>query len=225
MKIKLNEDWEIKLNELWEAPFWKNIVFQYDSAMANGKIIYPAEDQIFNAFNFTPFNQIKVVIVGQDPYHGPNQANGLCFSVAANAPIPPSLRNIYKELKNNYPNYNMPTHGYLEYWAKQGILLLNSSLTVEKGLPASHNSWQWDLFTSFILEMIAKETKNTVFILWGANAKKKAKLVAINNHLVLQAGHPSFANVHGQFFGNQHFLACNNYLIASNKEPINWQLP
>lgn len=188
--------------------------------------VYPPKEDVFNAFTYTPFENLKVVIIGQDPYHGPNQAHGLCFSVKPGIPLPPSLKNIYQELKNEYGNnFQIPTHGYLEHWARQGVFMLNNTLTVEQGQPQSHANIGWDKFTDKVIEQINANTNGTVFMLWGSPAQKKCKRVDSSKHLILTAPHPSPLSAYRGFFGCNHFIKCNEYLKAQGKTTIDWQIP
>jgi uracil-DNA glycosylase len=188
-----------------------------------GKNIYPPEPQIFNAFNVVPFHQYKVVIIGQDPYYGPGQANGLAFSVNAGIKIPASLRNIFKELNNDL-GIDMPSNGDLHDWAKQGVLLLNSVLTVEEAKPGSHQGIGWEQFTDSIISEINMELNGIVFMLWGNFAKSKKKLIDAQKHLILESNHPSPLSAHRGFFYCKHFSKANNYLLSKDKTPINWSL-
>lgn len=188
-----------------------------------GATIYPPPNRWFTAFNLTPFDKVKVVILGQDPYHGPNQAHGLCFSVLPGVPIPPSLRNIYKELQSDL-GISPVKHGCLESWAKQGVFLLNSVLTVEHGQAASHQKMGWETFTDAVIEALNTKTESTVFMLWGGYAKRKGQMIDQSRHLVLQSAHPSPLSVRG-FTGCRHFSKANEYLQQQGRDSINWQLP
>ena len=191
---------------------------------AAGKVIYPPSQLIFNAFNTTPLPQVKVVILGQDPYHGPNQAQGLSFSVNRGIPIPPSLRNIYHELHNDL-GVAIPAHGDLTAWAKQGVLLLNSVLTVEAAQPTSHQKQGWETFTDTVIDVLNEQREHIVFILWGAYAQRKGQRINRDRHLVLTAAHPSpLAANRGGFFGCKVFSKTNSYLKQNGIEPIHWQL-
>ncbi len=185
--------------------------------------IYPKETEVFNAFNLTPFENTKVIILGQDPYHGPNQAHGLSFSVNYGVKTPPSLANIYKELKTDI-NFNVPSHGNLTTWATQGVLLLNATLTVRAGEPGSHHKKGWETFTDTVIKLISDKKKHCVFLLWGNFAKNKAHLIDLEKHLVLTAAHPS-PLAGGAFYGSKHFSKTNEYLISKQLEPIKWALP
>ncbi|MFT5795252.1 MAG: uracil-DNA glycosylase [Ulvibacter sp.] len=192
---------------------------EYDSKRS----IYPTKSEIFSSFNLTPLNKVKVVIIGQDPYHGKNQAHGLCFSVKPNVKIPPSLKNIYKELKSDL-NLEESDHGFLESWAKNGVLMLNSILTVEHSIPASHKGRGWEILTDKVIDILNDECKNLVFLLWGNHAQKKATNVDRNKHLVLESSHPSPLSAYRGFLGCKHFSKTNNYLINCNIKPIDWFL-
>jgi len=192
-----------------------------------GRTIYPSEEKIFEALRCTPFEAVRVVIVGQDPYHGRGQAHGLCFSVLPGVSTPPSLVNIYKELEQDL-HVTMPNHGCLTSWAKQGVLLLNATLTVEEGKPLSHHKRGWELFTDAVIEAVAEKKEGVVFMLWGKNAQEKCQKVSDrlnNSHLVLTASHPSPFSAHSGFFGCRHFSKANDYLQKQGISPIQWQLP
>jgi uracil-DNA glycosylase len=188
------------------------------------KTIYPTPENIFAAFNLTPFEDVKVVILGQDPYHGPNQAHGLCFSVQPGIRIPPSLANIYKEIESDL-DIKMPKHGYLKSWAENGVLLLNAILTVEDGKPMSHKNYGWEKFTDHVIDLINEKKEHVVFMLWGSPAHLKAKNVDTSKHLVLKCVHPSPLSSYRGYFGCKHFSQCNDYLVSSGLEPINWSIP
>lgn len=186
------------------------------------KIIYPSSKDIFKAFLLTSFDEIKVVIVGQDPYFSNNQAHGLAFSVPKNKNIPPSLRNIYKELNSDFKKKYIFNHGCLENWAKQGVFLLNSILTVESGKPRSHNNIGWEIFTNKVIFYISKYKKSVVFLLWGNNAQKKYNLIDTNKHYILKSSHPSPLSAHRGFLGCKHFSKTNKILVECKKKEINW---
>lgn len=190
-----------------------------------GDIIYPDRENIFNAFKYTAFSSLKVVILGQDPYHEPGQAMGLSFSVPVGVDIPPSLQNIYKELESDIPGFVAPEHGDLTYWAKQGVLLLNSVLTVKAHQAFSHSGQGWEEFTDDVIKTINAECNNLVFLLWGSPARKKGAEIDRNRHLVLETVHPSPLSAYRGFFGCHHFSRTNDYLIAHGKTPIDWQIP
>ena len=194
------------------------------SEISAGKTIYPKGTEYFSALNLTPFDKVKVVILGQDPYHGPNQAHGLCFSVKPEIPPPPSLINIYKELHSDL-GIAPQRHGFLESWAKQGVLLLNSVLTVEQGNAGSHQKKGWENFTDAVIESLNNESENLVFVLWGAYAQKKGQFIDREKHLVLESVHPSPLSAHRGFFGTKPFSQINQYLIQHGSVPIDWELP
>jgi len=229
---KLNDSREVRLDESWrkilqtefQAPYMQELRQFLRQEKARGKAIYPPGNEIFHALNATGFAQVKVVILGQDPYHGAGQAHGLCFSVKPGIPIPPSLSNIYKELQADL-GCVPPKHGCLDYWAEQGVLLLNAVLTVEAARAASHQGLGWERFTDRIIEALNAQRENLVFLLWGAYAQKKCAMIDRDRHLVLQSRHPSPLSAHRGFFGNHHFSKCNAYLQSHGITAINWQLP
>ena len=183
--------------------------------------VFPAENYVFNAFNSTDFDQIKVVIIGQDPYHGLGQAHGLCFSVPEGIALPPSLKNIYQELELEY-GVKMPASGNLQYWANQGVFLLNTLLTVEQGAPLSHSQMGWESFTKKCIQLLSKQRKHVVFLLWGSHAQKLAQFIDSQNHLILKTVHPSPLSAYRGFIGCNHFKTANDYLIKHNLPPIDW---
>ena len=191
---------------------------------AAGVTVYPAKDDVFNAFTATPFDKVKVVILGQDPYHGPNQAHGLCFSVQPGIATPPSLLNMYKELAKDIEGFVIPKHGYLQPWAEQGVLLLNTVLTVEQGLAHSHKHLGWEQFTDRVIDGLNQHGDGIVFLLWGAHAQKKGKAIDPQKHHVLSAPHPSPLSAHRGFLGCGHFSKTNQLLARQNKTPIDWRL-
>ena len=221
MKLNIENSWlKILENEMGKKYFQDLIYFIKNQYV--DKICYPPSDLIFSAFNHCSLDNIKVVIIGQDPYHGSNQANGLCFSVDSKLKNPPSLINIFKEISNNL-NCEIRKNGNLLDWSKQGVLLLNSVLTVEKGFPGSHSGKGWEIFTDYILKLISTNKKNVVFMLWGGYAKKKENLIIKKNNLILKAGHPSPLSANrGHWFGNKHFIKCNDYLVQKGLESIKW---
>lgn len=223
MKINLEESWNQKLKQEIEKDYFKQLCNFIDDEMGNGKVIYPPVDEIFTAFNHTPFDKVKVVIIGQDPYHGENQAHGLSFSVKPGVKIPPSLRNIYKELHEDI-KMAIPEQGYLISWADQGVLMLNAVLTVEQGKAGSHHRKGWEKFTDRVIELLNEEKDNLVFMLWGSPAQKKGSKVDEVRHLVLKAVHPSPLSAYRGFFGCKHFSKANQYLIDHQKNPIDWSL-
>lgn len=186
--------------------------------------VYPPKERVFEAFKLTPLDQVKVVILGQDPYHNLGQAHGLSFSVPKGVPLPPSLRNIFKELKNDIPHFENPSHGDLTSWAKQGVLLLNATLTVRAHQAGSHQKKGWEEFTDAIIRYISEECEHVVFLLWGGYAQKKSSLIDENKHLILFSAHPSPLSAYRGFFGCRHFSRTNHYLSLHHKTPINWSL-
>jgi uracil-DNA glycosylase len=223
-RIKLEASWKEALSDEFEKEYMQTLRSFLLREKQAGKVIYPPFKYMFRALDLTPLNHVYVVILGQDPYHGENQAHGLAFSVLPHVKIPPSLVNIYKEL---YHDLNIPPakHGYLEHWAKQGVLLLNSVLTVEQYKAGSHQKKGWEKFTDCIIEHINQETEHTVFILWGSYAQKKGANIDASKHLVIQAPHPSPLSAHRGFFGGRYFSRCNHYLAQHHKPVIDWQLP
>jgi uracil-DNA glycosylase len=220
MNVKIEESWQIVLQDEFEKPYFKQLVSFVKDEYSSEKV-YPAGSQIFNAFSLCPFDQVKVVILGQDPYHGPNQANGLAFSVSDQVRTPPSLLNIFKEIRNDLGK-EIPASGNLERWAEQGVLLLNATLTVRAGNPGSHQKKGWEEFTDAVTQKVNDLKENVVFLLWGAYAHKKGAFIDERKHCVLKAAHPSpFAADRG-FFGSKHFSKANEYLISKGKEPIEW---
>lgn len=225
LDIRLENTWKQQLTEEFDKPYFSALMQFLAQEKENGKTIFPKENNIFNAYNSTPFNKVKVVIIGQDPYHGTNQAHGLSFSVQNGIKPPPSLVNIYKEIKNNYPDFEIPNHGNLETWAKQGVLLLNSILTVEANKAASHQKRGWENFTDASISKISKNREGIIFLLWGNFAQQKANLIDEQRHFILKAAHPSPFSAYNGFFGCQHFEKANQLLKQQGKEAINWQLP
>jgi len=222
-EIELERSWRRRLQGDLDSEYMLELHGFLREQKALGKSIYPAADEIFAAFNMTPFPDVKVVILGQDPYHGPAQAHGLCFSVRRNVRVPPSLKNIYKELAADV-SFVPPQHGCLSEWAQQGVLLLNSVLTVEASLAASHKGIGWEKFTDSVVNQLNDEAENIVFVLWGNYAQKKGLIIDRKRHLVLQSPHPSPLSASRGFYGNHHFSKSNEYLLAHNKTAIDWQL-
>ncbi|KYN83759.1 uracil-DNA glycosylase [Vibrio cidicii] len=210
--------------EKQQAYFQQTLSF-VDAERQAGKVIYPPAKDVFNAFRFTEFNQVKVVILGQDPYHGPNQAHGLCFSVLPGIKPPPSLVNMYKELAQDIEGFQIPAHGFLQSWAEQGVLLLNTVLTVEQGKAHSHATSGWEVFTDRVIEAINQHQQGVVFLLWGSHAQKKGRFIDRNKHYVLSAPHPSPLSAHRGFLGCCHFSQTNQLLSQQGKTPIHWHLP
>lgn len=223
-KIDLNDEWLSALKEQFESTSMQELSAFLRAEKAQGKVVYPAGQDIFAALNSTPLPSVKVVILGQDPYHGPNQAHGLSFSVPPGERVPPSLKNIYKELARD-TNFQIPKHGHLISWAEQGVLLLNSVLTVQAGLAASHQGKGWEEFTDKIIEIVSREREHVVFLLWGAYAQSKGKAIDRSKHLVLSTTHPSPLSAHRGFLGCGHFSKTNEYLESHQQTPIDWQLP
>ena len=206
-------------------PYFQQILQQVRNERVAGKVVYPPQNQVFSAFALTEFKDVKVVILGQDPYHGPNQAHGLAFSVKPPVAPPPSLVNMYKELAQDIEGFQIPSHGCLTDWAKQGVLLLNTVLTVERGRAHSHANFGWETFTDKVIEQLNVHRENLVFLLWGAHAQKKGRFIDRKRHCVLSAPHPSPLSAHRGFFGCRHFSQANHYLKQHGLSPINWQLP
>ena len=219
--IKIEKSWKDELRDEFLSPYFLKIKENLLLAKQN-EIIYPPMNLLFNAFELTPFDKTKVIILGQDPYHGQNQAMGLSFSVPKGVRIPPSLINIFKELKMEF-GYEIPKSGDLTNWAKQGVLLLNSSLSVAANKPNSHSKFGWQIFTDSVIKHLSDKRQNLVFMLWGNYAKAKAALIDENRHLILKAAHPS-PLAGGAFFGCGHFAKCNEYLKTHNKGEIDWDL-
>lgn len=204
--------------------YFQHILQQVQQARAAGRVVYPPQAEVFNAFKLTEFEQVKVVILGQDPYHGPNQAHGLAFSVKPGVAPPPSLVNMYKELASDISGFRIPNHGYLVRWAEQGVLLLNTVLTVEQGQAHSHANFGWETFTDRVIAALNEQRENVVFLLWGSHAQKKGQFIDRKKHCVLTAPHPSPLSAHRGFLGCRHFSKANQYLQAHNIVQINWQL-
>ncbi|MDG1026899.1 MAG: uracil-DNA glycosylase [Gammaproteobacteria bacterium] len=222
-EIKLDSSWSERLKGDFETGYMAELREFLREQEKLGKTIYPAGDEIFAALNATAFEAVKVVILGQDPYHGPGQAHGLCFSVRKGISVPPSLQNIYKELVADV-GFVPPDHGCLSEWAEQGVLLLNSVLTVEAGLAGSHQGRGWETFTDSIVNHLSVDATGIVFILWGNYAQKRGAMIDRDMHLVLESVHPSPLSASRGFFGNHHFSKSNEYLLAQNKAAIDWQL-
>lgn len=221
--IRIHASWLPYLAADFEQPYMQQLREFLLQQKQMAKVVYPAGDRIFAAFDHTPFDQVKVVILGQDPYHGPGQAHGLCFSVPEGIKTPPSLVNIYKELQTDV-GIQMPMHGNLEKWADQGVLLLNSVLTVEQGQAASHQGKGWETFTDQVIKQVNEQRTGVVFMLWGSYAQRKGQMIDRQRHLVLQAPHPSPLSAHRGFLGCRHFSQANNYLLANGQSAIDWQV-
>lgn len=223
MDVQIEQSWKEALQHEFNKPYFEELAAFLKKEIAAGKTIYPPGKFIFNAFNITSFDEVKVVILGQDPYHNPGQAHGLCFSVQEGITPPPSLVNIYKEIQSDL-NIPPPNHGYLMKWAEQGVLLLNASLTVEKNKPMSHSKAGWHQFTNEIIKTLSDKRDKLVFLLWGGFAKSKINLIDTNKHLVLTAAHPSPLSAHNGFFSCRHFSKANEWLEQNGKTPVNWDL-
>lgn len=218
--IKIESSWKNKLQDEFQKPYFVELT-SFVREQYKTKVIYPPGKDIFKAFDECPFDQVRVVIIGQDPYHGAGQANGLCFSVHDGVPQPPSLKNIFKEIESDLGK-PAPKSGNLERWAKQGVLLLNATLTVEANTPGSHQKKGWETFTDAVIKKVSDEKEHIVFILWGAYAQKKGQIIDAKKHCVLQSAHPSPFSVHNGFFGNKHFSKTNAYLKSVGKKEIDW---
>ena len=218
------QSWADAIGSEKEKPYFGALRERVRQARESGQIIYPSEADTFSAFRLTPLEQVRVVILGQDPYHGPNQAHGLAFSVKPSVRIPPSLLNIYKELRTDIPGFTMPDHGYLEKWATQGVLLLNTVLTVQAGQAHSHAAWGWETFTDQVIRALNDKREHLVFMLWGNHAKKKGEFIDRKRHLVLTGVHPSPLSASRGFFGCGHFSKANLYLEKHGLPPIDWQV-
>ncbi|WP_448553661.1 uracil-DNA glycosylase [Thalassotalea montiporae] len=207
-----------------QQPYFQETLAYVEQRRAEGITIYPPKDEVFNAFRTPAFDHIKVVILGQDPYHGPDQAHGLCFSVKPGIKPPPSLVNMYKELATDIDGFEIPSHGYLQPWAEQGVLLLNTVLTVEAGQAHSHKHLGWEQFTDRVIQTLSDHGQGIVFLLWGSHAQKKGKTIDSSKHYVLKAPHPSPLSAHRGFFGCRHFSQANQLLVNQGKTPIQWQV-
>lgn len=223
MNVQIEDSWKEELKEEFQKPYFTSIVNFLKNEKQAGKVIYPPGKQIFNAFEFTPFSKVKVVVIGQDPYHNPGQAHGLSFSVPDGVAPPPSLVNMFKELRDDL-EIPIPKTGNLEKWAKQGVLLLNASLTVEASTPMSHSQVGWHIFTDEVIKHISKDKENVVFLLWGKFAQNKEALIDTSKHKVLKAAHPSPLSAHNGFFGCRHFSKTNALLREAGEKPIDWSL-
>lgn len=220
MQVKIEESWQKVLQDEFEKPYFKDLISFVKAEYANEQV-YPPGKQIFHAFEECPWDKVEVVILGQDPYHGPGQANGLAFSVNEGVRTPPSLRNIFKEIKADLGK-EIPNSGNLERWAEQGVLLLNATLTVRANTAGSHQNKGWEQFTDAVIKKISDQKKNVVFMLWGAYAQKKGSIIDDTKHLVLKAAHPSPFAADKGFFGTHHFSKANAYLKAQGKKEIDW---
>ncbi|WP_299493058.1 uracil-DNA glycosylase [uncultured Shewanella sp.] len=217
-------DWLSFLAEQESQAYYQSIAEFVAKERAAGKAIYPPHEDVFNALTLTPLKEVKVVLLGQDPYHGANQAHGLCFSVKEGIKVPPSLVNMYKELATDIDGFTVPNHGCLTPWAKQGILMLNTVLTVEQGQAHSHAKVGWETFTSNILRLLNEQTQPIIFVLWGGHAIKKGKLITASQHTILSGPHPSPLSAYRGFFGCRHFSTINTILKEKGFQPIDWQV-
>lgn len=224
MTALINESWKAVLADEFEKPYMKDLIAFLQREKQEGKVIFPPAPLIFNAFEHTPFEEVKVVILGQDPYHGNGQAHGLSFSVQKGVGIPPSLRSIYKELLSDISGFVIPQHGELTQWADQGVLLLNATLTVRKAEPASHHKKGWEIFTDQVIRTLSEKRSGVIFLLWGKNAQAKIPLIDEKKHTILTAAHPSPYSAYNGFFGCRHFSKTNEILKNQGKTPINWQI-
>ena len=220
--IQLHHSWLAHLKNEFQKDYMVTLKYKLQELKKNKIIFYPRGEQIFNAFNLTPFDKVKVVILGQDPYHGPNQAHGLCFSVPNSVKPPPSLVNIFKELQSDIGEIINPGNGNLEHWAEQGVFLLNTTLTVEQSKPLSHQNYGWGEFTDKVISVIDNHLENIVFILWGAFAQSKKNLIDSKKHLILTAPHPSPLSAHRGFFGSKPFSQTNTFLQSKQIDKIKW---
>ena len=220
--VNLGNDWDNILADEWRKPYYI-LLRNFLKEEYKTKTIYPNMHNIFNALKYTPFEKVKAVIIGQDPYHGPGQAHGLCFSVQKGVDIPPSLQNIYKELANDV-GFKHPGHGYLVDWAKQGVLMLNTVLTVRAGAAASHRRMGWEIFTDTVISKLNEKQTPVVFLLWGKPAAEKAAKITNPLHLKLEAPHPSPLSAYRGFFGSRPFSQANKFLMANGLDPIDWQI-
>ncbi len=220
--VQFNNSWDILLKDEFQKPYYLNLrkflVQEYKS-----QTIYPNMHDIFNALKYTDYKDVKVVILGQDPYHQPNQAHGLCFSVKKGVNPPPSLQNMYKEIYAEY-GYPIPQHGELTYWAEQGVLMMNTVLTVRESQPNSHKGMGWEIFTDNVISLLNQRPEPMVFLLWGANARAKKKIITNPNHLVLESAHPSPLSAYNGFFGNGHFKKANEFLKQNGMAEIDWKI-
>lgn len=224
MSVKLESSWLKVLNQEFEKVYMKTLKQFLVDEKKDGKTIYPKGDDIFNAFTLTPFDEVKVVILGQDPYHGANQAHGLSFSVQKGIRFPPSLKNVFKELETDIEDFKIPKNGDLSNWAKQGVLMLNSSLTVNAGDAGSHQDKGWEIFTDEVIRVLSDKKENIIFILWGKFAQEKEELIDISKHHIIKSKHPSPFSAYSGFFGSKPFSKTNDILKKLSKTEIDWNL-
>lgn len=216
--------WQAFIEQQSRQPYYQQLIAFVEQERRAGKVIYPPKEAVFNAFNTTPLEQVRVVLIGQDPYHGPSQAHGLCFSVKRGIKPPPSLANMYKELVNDIPSFHIPNHGDLTQWAKQGMLMLNTVLTVEQGQAHSHAKAGWEIFTTQALTLLNAQERPIIFVLWGSHAIKKGAVITAPQHHILSGPHPSPLSAYRGFFGCGHFSKVNQLLMAQGEAPIEWQI-
>lgn len=219
-EVKIESSWKEALQQQFGMRYWNELTEFVKRAYATEKV-YPKGKDIFKAYQLTPLPKVKVVILGQDPYHGPNQAHGLCFSVNEGVPFPPSLQNIFTERQNDL-GLPPPPHGNLSRWAEQGVLLLNTTLTVAEGRPASHQGQGWEIFTDATIRTVSESLEGVVFILWGAPARKKKDLIDLSKHFIIESAHPSPLSVYRGFYGSKPFSRCNDFLKSRGQSPIAW---
>lgn len=224
MSVQIEESWREVLDAEFEKDYMKILKSFLQKEKQEGRIVFPPGSLIFKAFNHTPFDKVKAVILGQDPYHGQGQAHGLAFSVQKGVTIPPSLRSIYKELQADIPGFTPPSHGDLTKWADEGVLLLNATLTVRKAEPASHHNKGWEIFTDQVIRQLSEKKSGLVFLLWGKNAQAKIPLIDESKHHILKAAHPSPYSAHHGFFGCRHFSKTNQLLKGQGIKEIDWQI-
>ena len=224
MSAALEPGWLTVLEEEFEKDYMKSLKAFLLEEKEKGNTVYPKGTDIFNALNTTPFDKVKVVILGQDPYHGAGQAHGLSFSVQKGVAVPPSLKNMYKELETDIDGFKTPGHGNLTYWAEQGVLLLNATLTVRASEAGSHQKRGWEIFTDEIIKALSQKREHIIFLLWGKYAQQKAELIDARKHHVLMAAHPSPFSAYNGFFGSKHFSKTNQLLVQDNLTPIDWKL-
>lgn len=224
MSVAIEESWLKVLNEEFEKPYMKSLKAALLEEKQKGYTVYPKGADIFNALNHTPFDKVKVVILGQDPYHGPGQAHGLSFSVQKGVAVPPSLKNIYKELETDIPGFTIPAHGNLTQWADEGVLLLNATLTVRAHEAGSHQKFGWETFTDKIISELSKKRTGLIFLLWGRFAQNKAVLIDQQKHTIIAAAHPSPFSAHNGFLGSHPFSKTNAKLIEQGQSPVDWQI-
>lgn len=222
-RVMTKTDWNPVLRQELAKPYWAELQ-KFVVEERQRSTVYPPHDEVFTALHLTPFSEVKAVILGQDPYHGPNQAHGLCFSVRKGVQLPPSLQNIFKELEQDL-GIPAPDHGCLDHWARQGVLLLNATLTVRRSNAASHQGKGWETFTDEVLKTVDEKPERVVFILWGASARKKKPLIDTSRHVVIESPHPSPLSASSGFFGSRPFSRTNAALVEAGREPIDWSVP